>query len=68
MNPGPYNTGFNDRMVNNIPTYIEDGDEAAVETHQFVTQVVLHDQLDPIEVSTALADLTEARRILLGVV
>lgn len=60
VNPGPYNTGFNDRMVNAIPTYIEDGDQNAVETHEFVSAVVLGDQLDPMEVATALADLTEA--------
>ena len=60
VNPGPYNTGFNDRMVNNIPTYIDEGDTNATETHAFVTQIVLGDQLDPIEVALTLADLTEA--------
>ncbi len=60
VNPGPYNTGFNDRMVNNIPAYMDDGDQSAKETHDFVTNVVLNDQLDPNEVSQTLADLTEA--------
>jgi NAD(P)-dependent dehydrogenase (short-subunit alcohol dehydrogenase family) len=60
VNPGPYNTGFNDRMVNNIPTYIDDGDTSATETHAFVSQIVLGDQLDPMEVAMSLADLAEA--------
>lgn len=60
VNPGPYNTGFNDRMVNNVPTYIEPGDEAARSMHAFVSSAILTGQLDPAEVSNALADLTEA--------
>jgi NAD(P)-dependent dehydrogenase (short-subunit alcohol dehydrogenase family) len=60
VNPGPYNTGFNDRMVDNIPTYIDDGDTSATETHAFVAQIVLGDQLDPMEVAMSLADLAEA--------
>jgi NAD(P)-dependent dehydrogenase (short-subunit alcohol dehydrogenase family) len=60
VNPGPYNTGFNDRMVNNIPSYIEPGDQAATETHAFLVGAILDGQLDPAEVSLALADLTEA--------
>jgi NAD(P)-dependent dehydrogenase (short-subunit alcohol dehydrogenase family) len=60
VNPGPYNTGFNDRMVNAIPTYIEAGDEAARAMHEFVSTAILTGQLDPAEVSMALADLTEA--------
>ncbi len=60
VNPGPYNTGFNDRMVNNIPTYIDEGDTSATETHAFVSQIVLGDQLDPMEVAMSLADLAEA--------
>lgn len=60
VNPGPYNTGFNDRMVNNVPTYIEPGDEAAQQMHAFVSSAILTGQLDPAEVSNALADLTEA--------
>jgi NAD(P)-dependent dehydrogenase (short-subunit alcohol dehydrogenase family) len=60
VNPGPYDTGFNDRMVNNIPTYIDEGDTSATETHAFLVPIVLGDQLDPIEVALTLADLTEA--------
>ena len=47
-------------MVNNIPAYIEAGDTSASETHAFVSQIVLGDQLDPMEVALALADLAEA--------
>ncbi|MFN3218992.1 MAG: SDR family NAD(P)-dependent oxidoreductase [Acidimicrobiales bacterium] len=60
VNPGPYDTGFNDRMVNAIPGYIEPDDEAAKATHEFVSQAILGDQLDPSEVSRCLADLAEA--------
>ncbi|MEY4371884.1 MAG: hypothetical protein RL219_653 [Actinomycetota bacterium] len=60
VNPGPYNTGFNDRMVNAVPTYIDADDQAAKEMHQFVSAAILTGQLDPAEVSKALADLTEA--------
>lgn len=60
VNPGPYLTGFNDRMVNGAAAYIEDDDTAAKEAHAFTTQAILTGQLDPTEVSRALADLTEA--------
>lgn len=60
VNPGPYDTGFNDRMVNAIPTYIDEGDETAVKAHQFRSKVLLKRQLDPGEVAIALANLTEA--------
>jgi NAD(P)-dependent dehydrogenase (short-subunit alcohol dehydrogenase family) len=60
VNPGPYDTGFNDRMVNNIPEYIDEGDAAAVEAHRFAVEVILGDQRDPQEVAIALADLAEA--------
>ncbi len=60
VNPGPYNTGFNDRMVNGAVAFIEPDDTAAKEAHAFTTQAILPDQLDPAEVATALADLAEA--------
>jgi NAD(P)-dependent dehydrogenase (short-subunit alcohol dehydrogenase family) len=60
VNPGPYATGFNDRMVNAIPNYIADGDQAARDTHAMVAGFVLNGQLDPAEVAHALADLSEA--------
>ncbi len=60
VNPGPYDTGFNDRMVNAIPQYIAEGDTAARETQAMVAGFVLSNQLDPGEVARALADLSEA--------
>lgn len=60
VNPGPYNTGFNDRMVDGITEYIDAGDTSAHETNAVVRQIVLTDQLDPMEVATTLADLAEA--------
>ena len=60
VNPGPYDTGFNDRMVNAIPDYMEDGDTSARATHASVTEMVLTNQFDPMEVAVKLADLSEA--------
>jgi NAD(P)-dependent dehydrogenase (short-subunit alcohol dehydrogenase family) len=60
VNPGPYATGFNDRMVNAIPTYIDEGDTSAQATFAFMTELILGDQRDPVEVATAIADLAEA--------
>ncbi len=60
VNPGPYNTGFNDRMVEGITEYIDAGDTSAHETNAFVREVVLTDQLDPADVANTLADLAEA--------
>ncbi|HMQ24575.1 MAG TPA: SDR family NAD(P)-dependent oxidoreductase, partial [Acidimicrobiales bacterium] len=60
LNPGPYDTGFNDAMVNGIATYIEDGDAPAEAAEAFVREIVLTGQLDPDEVVQAMADLTEA--------
>lgn len=60
VNPGPYNTGFNDRMVDGITEHIEAGDEAMHQGNQMVREIVLSNQLDPTEVITVLADLAEA--------
>ncbi len=60
VNPGPYDTGFNDQMVLGAARFLEDGDDAGAETHEFAKQLILSGQLDPAEVATALADLAEA--------
>lgn len=60
VNPGPYDTGFNDQMVLGAARFLDDGDEAAAEAHEFAKQLILSGQLDPAEVATALADLAEA--------
>ena len=60
LNPGPYDTGFNDAMVNGIAAHIEEGDTPAEAAEAFVREIVLTGQLDPDEVVQAMADLTEA--------
>ena len=60
VNPGPYDTGFNDQMVLGAARFLEDGDESGAEAHEFAKQLILSGQLDPAEVATALADLAEA--------
>lgn len=60
VNPGPYNTGFNDRMVNAIPQYLDPNDTTAIENHKALESAILVGQLDPSEVSMTLADLAEA--------
>ena len=60
LNPGPYDTGFNDAMVNGIAAYIEDGDAPATAWEELVRAIVLTGQLDPNEVVQAMADLSEA--------
>ncbi len=59
INPGPYLTGFNDRMVDGVGPYIDQDDEPAVNAHQFMKDV-MKDQADPQEICVALADLAEA--------
>jgi NAD(P)-dependent dehydrogenase (short-subunit alcohol dehydrogenase family) len=60
LNPGPYDTGFNDAMVNGIAAHIDEGDEPAGQAEAFIRAVVLTDQRDPDEVVQAIADLVEA--------
>jgi NAD(P)-dependent dehydrogenase (short-subunit alcohol dehydrogenase family) len=60
VTPGPYNTGFNDRMVNAIPQYLDPDDTDARDAHAALATMILSDQLDPSEVSMTLADLAEA--------
>ena len=60
LNPGPYDTGFNDAMVNGIAAYIEEGDAPAAAAEEFVRAIVLTGQLDPDEVVQAMANLAEA--------
>lgn len=60
VNPGPYDTGFNDSMVNGIAAWVSDDDEVTKAAHGAISEIVLTDQLDPNEVSQTLADLAEA--------
>ncbi len=60
LNPGPYNTGFNDFMVEGIAEHLDDDDAPAKEQEAFVRSIVLEGQLDPDEIVQAMADLAEA--------
>lgn len=60
LNPGPYNTGFNDFMVEGIAEHLDDDDAPAHEQEATVRALVLEGQLDPDEIVQAMADLTEA--------
>lgn len=59
INPGPYLTGFNDRMVDGIDVYLEPGDESAEASRNFL-KGVMENQADPNEIVQAIADLAEA--------
>ena len=60
VNPGPYDTGFNDRLLNAIPEYLEEQDAAVRAIHAKLSEAVLPKQFDPAEVAIKLADLSEA--------
>jgi NAD(P)-dependent dehydrogenase (short-subunit alcohol dehydrogenase family) len=60
VNPGPYLTGFNDRMINGITDYTAAADAVATETAGTLRDAVLSNQLDPMEIVMTLADLAEA--------
>ncbi len=62
LNPGPYLTGFNDRMVDSMWEWFGDqslnGSEA--ELFRMIGQFVTTDQRDPAEVVQRMVELTEA--------
>ncbi|MFT4656066.1 MAG: NAD(P)-dependent dehydrogenase (short-subunit alcohol dehydrogenase family) [Candidatus Aldehydirespiratoraceae bacterium] len=60
VNPGPYNTGFNDRMVQNIDGFTAADDASSKAIAGMLADAVLPNQLDPMDVVMALADLSEA--------
>jgi len=59
INPGPYLTGFNDRMVDGIDPYLSADDESAHAARDFL-KGVMENQADPHEIVLAIADLAEA--------
>jgi len=59
INPGPYLTGFNDRMVDGIDPYLEAGDDSAAAARDFL-KGVMENQADPDEIVQAIANLAEA--------
>jgi NAD(P)-dependent dehydrogenase (short-subunit alcohol dehydrogenase family) len=64
VNPGPFATGFNDRMINEPGDWF-DLDSARPEELQFLEgarQRITGHQLDPSEVVTVIADLVEAEQ------
>lgn len=59
INPGPYLTGFNDRMVDGIDLYLDADDASGVAARDFL-KGVMENQADPDEIVQAIADLAEA--------
>ena len=62
LNPGPYNTGFNDRMAESMWEWFEDDAVSAPATDMFraIGQMVTSDQMDPAEVVERMVELVEA--------
>jgi short-subunit dehydrogenase len=64
INPGPYNTGFNDRMANSMWEWFDDKsvNAPAADLMRIVGSMVTTGQLDPIDVCNRLVELVEAER------
>lgn len=62
INPGPYNTGFNDRMADSMWEWFGKGAVSAPATQSFddLRTMVKENQLDPVEVVDRLVELVEA--------
>ena len=62
LNPGPYLTGFNDRMADSMWEWFGDGSLNAPATPLFETmrEFVTKGQMDPAEVVTRMVELVEA--------
>ena len=62
LNPGPYLTGFNDRMADSMWEWFGDGSLNAPATplFQMMREMVTGGQMDPAEVVTRMVELTEA--------
>jgi len=62
LNPGPYLTGFNDRMADSMWEWFgEDSLNApATEMFQMIREMVTADQMDPTEVVDRMVELVEA--------
>ena len=62
VNPGPYNTGFNDRMADSMWEWFgaESLNAPATDLFKMVGGMVTNDQLDPVAVTDLLVELTEA--------
>ena len=62
LNPGPYLTGFNDRMADSMWEWFGDGSLNAPATPMFqmMRDLVTNGQMDPAEVVARMVELTEA--------
>jgi len=62
LNPGPYLTGFNDRMADSMWEWFGDGSLNAPATPLFemMRDLVTKGQMDPVEVVNRMVELTEA--------
>ena len=62
LNPGPYLTGFNDRMADSMWEWFGDQSLSAPATPLFqaMRELVTNGQMDPAEVVTRMVELTEA--------
>ena len=62
LNPGPYNTGFNDRMADSMWEWFgaDSVNAGATELFSMVRGMVTTDQMDPAEVVQRIVELVEA--------
>src|SRR5471030_1053666 len=62
LNPGPYLTGFNDRMADSMWEWFGDGsvNAPAAPLFQMMRELVTNGQMDPAEVVAKMVELTEA--------
>lgn len=62
LNPGPYQTGFNDRMADSMWEWFDDASLTAPTTDVFrmIGEIITADQMDPAEVAERMVELTEA--------
>lgn len=62
LNPGPYNTGFNDAMAASMWEWFDDDalTAEAAPIYRFVGEAITKDQLDPAEVTEKMVELVEA--------
>jgi NAD(P)-dependent dehydrogenase (short-subunit alcohol dehydrogenase family) len=62
LNPGPYNTGFNDRMAESMWEWFDESSLNAAETPAFraIGEFVVNGQLDPKDVVAKIVELVEA--------
>ena len=62
LNPGPYQTGFNDRMADSMWDWFGDDSVSASATDIFrmIGEFITTGQMDPVEVVEKMVELVEA--------